>query len=63
MDEAFTAEMTEGYGFDEPCVILGRPMMKDGEIETGATVQVPLFVNIGDRVKVQTASGEYMSRA
>ena len=24
---------------------------------------VPLFVNIGDRVKVQTASGEYMSRA
>ena len=41
MDEAFTSEMTAGYGFDESCVILGRPM-KDGEIEPGATVQVPL---------------------
>jgi elongation factor P len=36
---------------------------KPATLETGATVQVPLFVNIGDRVKVQTASGEYMSRA
>jgi len=26
-------------------------------------VNVPLFVNIGDRVKVQTETGEYMSRA
>src|SRR5687768_9955057 len=41
MDEAFTKEMAAGYDFDEPCVILGRPM-KDGEIDTGATVQVPL---------------------
>ena len=41
MDEAFTAEMAAGYAFDEPCVILGRPM-KDGEVETGATVQLPL---------------------
>jgi len=32
-------------------------------LETGATVQVPLFVNIGDRVKVDTRSGSYMSRA
>jgi len=36
---------------------------KPATLETGATIQVPLFVNIGDRVKVQTASGEYMSRA
>ena len=36
---------------------------KPATLETGATVQVPLFVNIGDRVKVQTATGEYMSRA
>src|SRR5919107_155893 len=32
-------------------------------VETGATIRVPLFVNIGDRVKVQTSTGEYMSRA
>lgn len=36
---------------------------KPATLETGATIQVPLFVDIGDRVKVQTASGDYMSRA
>ena len=36
---------------------------KPATLETGATVNVPLFVNVGDRVKVQTASGEYISRA
>jgi elongation factor P len=36
---------------------------KPATLETGATVQVPLFVNIGDSVKVDTRSGEYMSRA
>jgi elongation factor P len=36
---------------------------KPATLETGATIQVPLFVNVGDRVKVQTATGDYMSRA
>ena len=36
---------------------------KPATLETGATIQVPLFVNIGDRVKVDTRSGAYMSRA
>lgn len=36
---------------------------KPATLETGAVVQVPLFVNIGDRVKVQTETGAYMSRA
>ena len=36
---------------------------KPATLETGARVRVPLFVNVGDRVKVQTASGDYMSRA
>ena len=36
---------------------------KPATLETGATVQVPLFVNIGDRVKVDTRAGSYMSRA
>ena len=35
---------------------------KPATLETGATVNVPLFVNIGDRVKVDTRSGAYMSR-
>jgi len=36
---------------------------KPATLETGAVVQVPLFVNVGDRVKVDTRSGEYLSRA
>ncbi len=36
---------------------------KPATLETGAEIAVPLFVNVGDRVKVQTATGDYMSRA
>ncbi len=35
---------------------------KPATVETGATVQVPLFVNIGDKVKIDTRTGEYLSR-
>jgi elongation factor P len=36
---------------------------KPATLETGLVVQVPLFVNIGDRVKVDTRSGDYLTRA
>ena len=36
--------------------------MKPAELETGITVQVPLFVEQGDLVKVDTRSGDYLSR-
>ena len=35
---------------------------KPATLETGITVQVPLFVNSGDKVKVDTRSGEYLTR-
>jgi elongation factor P len=35
---------------------------KPPELQTGKTIQVPLFVNIGDKVKVDTRSGEYLTR-
>ena len=35
---------------------------KPAELETGKTIQVPLFVNVGDRVRVDTRSGEYITR-
>jgi len=35
---------------------------KPATLETGKVVQVPLFVNIGDKVKVDTRTGEYMTR-
>ena len=36
---------------------------KPAIVETGAQVQVPLFVNIGDKIKIDTRTGEYLSRA
>ena len=36
---------------------------KPATLETGLVIQVPLFVNTGDRVKVDTRSGEYLTRA
>ena len=36
---------------------------KPAKLESGVTVRVPLFVNEGDRVRVDTRSGEYVSRA
>jgi elongation factor P len=36
---------------------------KAATLETGLVVQVPLFVNIGERVKVDTRTGEYLTRA
>ncbi len=35
---------------------------KPATIETGATVYVPLFINIGDRIRIDTRTGEYMER-
>jgi elongation factor P len=35
---------------------------KPAKLETGISVQVPLFVNTGDRIKVDTRSGDYITR-
>jgi elongation factor P len=35
---------------------------KPATLETGKVIQVPLFINPGDRVKVDTRTGEYMTR-
>ena len=37
--------------------------LKPATVETGAVVQVPLFIEKGERIKIDTRSGEYMSRA
>jgi elongation factor P len=36
---------------------------KPATVETGATVMVPLFVNQGETIKIDTRTGEYLSRA
>ena len=35
---------------------------KPAVVETGATVYVPLFVEIGNKIKIDTRTGEYLSR-
>jgi elongation factor P len=37
-------------------------VLKPATVETGATVMVPLFVNEGDLIRVDTANGSYMDR-
>jgi elongation factor P len=37
-------------------------VLKPAVTETGLSVQVPIFVNIGDKIKVDTRTGEYISR-
>lgn len=36
--------------------------LKPAKVETGATVNVPLFINEGDTIKVDTRTGEYIER-
>ena len=36
--------------------------LKPATIDTGAEVRVPLFINIGDRIKVDTRTGDYSER-
>jgi elongation factor P len=35
---------------------------KPATVQTGKVVQVPLFINVGDRIKVDTRSGDYLTR-
>ena len=35
---------------------------KAATLESGAVIQVPIFVNVGDRVKVNTGTKEYLGR-
>ena len=36
---------------------------KPATLETGAEIKVPLFINPGDRIKIDTRTGEYLERA
>lgn len=37
--------------------------LKSATLETGAQIRVPLFINTGDIIKIDTRTGEYLSRA
>ena len=48
-----------------PCIkgATASSQVKPARLETGLVVQVPPFVNTGDKVRVSTDTGEYLSRA
>ncbi len=50
---------TEGVVKGQTAASSGKP----AELETGLRVTVPPFVNVGDRIKVNTETGEYVERA
>ena len=37
-------------------------VMKNAKVETGATIQVPMFVEEGELIRIDTRTGEYMER-
>lgn len=51
--------------YTEPAVRgdTGGKVLKAAKIATGYEIQVPLYVNIGDKVKMDTRTNEFMSRA
>ena len=36
---------------------------KPATVETGAEIKVPLFIDTGDRIRIDTRTGEYLERA
>lgn len=40
----------------------GGRMMKPGKLETGLEIKVPIFINEGEKIKVDTRNSEYVSR-
>ena len=42
--------------------IRDRGATRPATVETGAQVNVPLFVEQGDKIKIDTRTGEYLSR-
>ena len=58
MDEAFRSEMSAGYAFDEPCLVLGAPM-HEGEVDASARIVLPLSkVNRHGLVAGATGTGK-----
>ena len=51
--------LAKAYRDDNLFLTLAR---KPAVLETGKTVQVPLFVEQGDRIRVDTRTGDYMTR-
>jgi len=67
-DEVLTAEIAQHVNLEvvetEPGVRgdTATNVTKPAKLETGATVNVPIFINEGDKIRVDTQSGSYIER-
>ena len=51
------------FGVEAPNFVDLVITLKPATVETGAEVRVPLFINEGDKITIDTRTGEYLSRA
>ena len=57
-----STETDEGKMIAAIVELLGD-VTKPATVETGAEVKVPLFINEGDKIQIDTRTGEYLGRA
>ena len=46
----------------QTCALPISNTLKPATVETGAEIRVPLFINEGDHIRIDTRTGEYMER-
>ena len=64
--EAGAAFVFMGHGTETEPGLAGNTAtntLKPATLETGAEIKVPLFINIGDKIQIDTRTGEYIGRA
>ena len=49
-------------GDDPASAATATNVTKPATLETGAEIKVPLFINPGDKIKIDTRTGEYLER-
>ena len=61
-NDTVTVKFLYGKAFSVEPENTATNVMKNAKVETGATIQVPMFVEEGETIRIDTRTGEYMSR-
>merc|ERR1712166_34404 len=60
--ESFEEERVARSVIDKAAETAGGRVEKSAKLETGATINVPIFIDIGEEIKVDTEEGKYLGR-
>ena len=63
VDLPASVELAVTYTTDQPKAATATNQLKEATVETGARVRVPPFIEVGQVVKINTDSGEYLGKA